>query len=292
VHAALERGINCFDSAPGYGDGEAERILGLALEGKRDQAVILTKVSTGEQSRADLIASCDASLRRLKTDYLDLLQVHWPSPDVPFEETIATFAGLKEQGKVRFTGVCNFSDLDMRRWLAAGGEMISNQLPYSLLTRAIEFDILPECEEHGVVSLAYSSLMQGLLTGKFRTADEVPEGRARSRHFRNDRPVARHGEAGCEEQTFAAIERVREISKEVGEPMEAVSLAWVLAQPTVASAIVGARSVEQMEANVRGMQINLSGEVVQSLNAATDEVKQILGSNPDIWESPGRYNLT
>jgi aryl-alcohol dehydrogenase-like predicted oxidoreductase len=291
VHAALDGGINCFDSAPAYGGGEAERVLGLALEGRRDKAVIATKVSTGEQSREALLESCEASLKRLKTDYIDLMQVHWPSPDVPFEETIGTFEELKSQGKVRYFGVCNFSNIDIRKWLSAGGEFISNQLPYSLLTRAIEYEIIPECEEHGIVTLPYSSLMQGLLTGKFRNGDEVPEGRARSRHFRGDRPLSRHGESGCEDETFTAIERIREISVGFGQPMEAVALAWVLAQPTVASAIMGARNVAQLEANLKGMNIELSSEVLKDLNAATDEVKELLGRNPDIWESPGRYSL-
>jgi aryl-alcohol dehydrogenase-like predicted oxidoreductase len=198
VQLALDEGINCFDTAPAYGAGKSEEVLGEALKGRRGEAVIMTKVSTGEQSREALIRSCEASLRRLGTDYIDLLQVHWLSPDVPMTETIAAFAELKEAGKIRYSGVCNFSAGDIHSWLKSGGEMVSNQLPYSLLTRAIEFEIIPECQRKGISTLPYSPLMQGLLTGKLRNADEVPEGRARSRHFRDDRPMARHGGAGCE----------------------------------------------------------------------------------------------
>ena len=291
VQRALDAGINFFDTAPAYGEGKAEEVLGRALAGRRDRAVIATKVSTGQQSREALLRSCEASLKRLGTDYIDLLQVHWPSPDVPIAETVATFAELKAAGKIRYGGVCNFSVKDINRWLDAGGEMVSNQLPYSLLTRAIEFEILPACRKRGIATLPYSPLMQGLLTGKFRTADDVPEGRSRSRHFRPDRPLARHGEPGCEKETFAAIARIGEIAEAAGQPMDAVALAWVLAQPTVGSVIFGARTVEQLQANIRGMEIELAPEVIAALTEATGTVKERLGANPDIWESPGRYNL-
>lgn len=291
VHAALEAGINFFDTAPAYGAGKSEEVLGEALKGRRGEAVVATKVSTGQQSREALLKSCEESLERLQTDYIDLLQVHWPSPDVPFAETVAAFAELKHAGKIRYAGVCNFSAKDISRWLDAGGEMVTNQLPYSLLTRAIEFDIIPACEKRGIATLPYSPLMQGLLTGKFKTPDDVPDGRSRSRHFRPDRPMARHGEPGCEAETFAAIEQVGEVAQAAGQPMDAVALAWVLAQPTVGSVIFGARTVEQLKANTLGLEIELSDDVLQELTKATAEVKELLGANPDIWENPSRFNL-
>ncbi|MEX0325328.1 MAG: aldo/keto reductase [Puniceicoccaceae bacterium] len=291
VHAALDAGINFFDTAPAYGAGKSEEVLGEALQGRRGEAVIATKVSTRQQGREALLKSCEESLARLKTDYIDLLQVHWPSPDVPFREIVATFAELKHAGKIRYAGVCNFSARDISRWLDAGGEMVTNQLPYSLLTRAIEFEIISACEKRGIATLPYSPLMQGLLTGKFRTADDVPDGRSRSRHFRPDRPMARHGEPGCEGETFAAIKKVEEIAASAGQPMDAVSLAWILAQPTVGSVVFGARTVEQLKANIRGMEIELSSETVSELTKATEAVKDLLGANPDIWENPSRFNL-
>lgn len=290
IHAALERGINFFDSAPAYGDGKAEKRLGQALDGRRDSAVIGTKISHQHQKADDLIKSCERSLKLLRTDYIDLLQIHWPVADVPTEETIWALETLKRQGKVRYTGLCNFGVQQLEDWQRHGGEVVSNQVSYSLLWRGIEYEIVPKCEEAGIAVLSYSPLMQGLLTGKFHTADEVPEGRARSRHFRGDRPLARHGESGCELETFSAIERVREISRHMGLPMSAVALAWLVQHPFVGSVIFGARSVKQLEQNLFALEVELPQETVNELNAATNEVKAILGLNPDMWESPGRIH--
>jgi aryl-alcohol dehydrogenase-like predicted oxidoreductase len=289
VHAALDNGITVFDTAPGYGDGESERVLGRALDQRRGEAIIATKVSPTKLAYADTLASVEASLKRLRTDHVDLLQVHWANHEVPFAETISAFNKLKEQGKVRHVGVCNFGPRDMVEWIAAGGELVSNQLPYSLLTRSIEFEIVPECERAVVSILPYSPLMQGMLTGKYRTADEVPEGRARSRHFSKNRPGVRHGESGCEAATFEVLERIRVVSDDLGVPMEQVALAWLLSKRPVASVIVGARDAQQVEKNIRSTRLVLPPEVLLELDEATVEVKQHLGANPDLWEGNGRY---
>lgn len=289
VHAALDAGITVFDSAPGYGAGESERVLGKALEGRRDEAVIATKVSRSELAAADLVASCDASLERLRTDVIDLLQIHWANHEVPFEETAGALMKLKEQGKVRHIGVCNFGPKDFKAWLETGAEMVSNQLPYSLLTRGIEFEIVPLCVEANVAILPYSPLMQGLLTGKFKTPDEVPDPRSRSRHFRHDRPMARHGEPGCEQETFAAIRAIGEVARREGCTMEALALGWLLRKPQVASVIVGARDEEQVVKNLEAAGTRLSDEVIEELDGLTDTVKHLLGGNPDIWETPSRF---
>jgi aryl-alcohol dehydrogenase-like predicted oxidoreductase len=289
VHAALDAGITVFDSAPGYGAGESERVLGKALEGRRGEALIATKVSRSELAATDLVASCEASLERLRTDVIDLLQIHWPNHEIPFAETAGALMKLKEQGKVRHIGVCNFGPLDFQAWLETGADIVSNQLPYSLLTRGIEFDIVPLCEKADVAILPYSPLMQGLLTGKFKTPDEVPDPRSRSRHFRHDRPMARHGEPGCEEETFATIRAIGELAKREGCTMEALALGWLLRKPQVASVIVGARNEEQVLKNLKASQTSLSADVVAELDRLTDEVKQLLGSNPDMWENPSRF---
>lgn len=289
VHAALDGGITVFDSAPGYGAGESERVLGKALVGRRSEALIATKVSRSELAAADLVASCEASLERLQTDVIDLLQIHWADHDVPFEETAGALMKLKEQGKVRHIGVCNFGPEDFAAWQETGAEMVSNQLPYSLLTRGIEFDIVPLCKEADVAILPYSPLMQGLLTGKFKTPEEVPEARSRSRHFRHDRPMARHGESGCEAETFATIRAIGEVAQREGCSMEALALGWLLRKPQVASLIVGARDEEQVRKNVEAAQTSLTDDVVRELDELTEEVKQLLGSNPDMWENPSRF---
>jgi len=294
VRAALDTGVNFFDTAEGYGGGDSELVLGRALEGRRHEAVIATKVSRSHLSADEVQWACERSLQRLRTDYVDLYQIHWPSRTVPPEETMEALEGLREQGKVRAIGVCNFGVGDLSDLLEIGGGrgamwVETNQLPYHLLWRAIEYEILPRCIEEDIGVLCYSPLAQGLLTGKFSSPDEVPEGRARTRHFSGDRPQSRHGEAGCEAETFAAIEEIRRISDRVGEPMAKVAVAWLLHQPGVASVLAGARRPEQIEQTAQAADLELSSDVVAELTRATDEVKRLLGPNPDMWQSESRF---
>lgn len=297
VHAALDLGINLFDTAPAYGGGESERILGLALQGRRDEALIGTKISSSHAHKEGIIASCDESLSLLKTDRIDLIQIHWPNHDVPFEETIEALHQLKADGKIRYAGVCNFGVNDMSNYLRKGGEMVSNQLPYSLLSRAIEYTILPECRQRDVSVLPYSPLLQGLLTGKFKTAEDVPTGRSRTRHFSCDQPGVRHSESGCESETFKALSDIENIASEAGYFMSNLAISWLLHQPGIPSVVMGARTPGQVEQNMKSLSQNmkslsvpLSTEELNRLNLVTDPVKSILGSNPDLWQSEGRYN--
>ncbi len=212
---------------------------------RRREAVIATKVSRANLSADEVRRACENSLRRLRTDYVDLYQIHWPSRTVPLLETMAALERLREQGKVRAIGVCNFGMQDLSDLLAVGWAE-ANQLPYSLLWRAIEYEIRIRCVEEGSGILCYSTLAQGLLTGKFASADDVPQGRARTRLFSGDRPEARHGEAGCEAEVFTAIDQIRHICDEVHQPMANVALAWLLHQPGVTSVIAGARRPDQI----------------------------------------------
>jgi len=288
IACALDAGLSSFDSAPGYGNGEAERVLGRGLKGKRDQAVIATKVSPSEAAGSKCIASCEASLERLGTDYIDLLQMHWPNHDVPFEETVEALQKLKKEGKIRHYGVCNFGPKDMSDWMKTGGEIATNQIAYSLLARAVEFELLPFCSKHGIGVLPYSPLMQGLLTGKFHHPDEVPATRARSRHFHRERPDSRHGEEGCEKETFESIDKLRNLSAESGVPMAHLALAWLIRQPAVSSLVVGARDPEQLEKNIAAMHQEMDRSLINAVEIATEPVKQKLGANPDMWEASGR----
>lgn len=287
VHAALDAGINFFDTAPAY--GRSEEILGKALKGKREQAVIADKVSRQDQRRDDVLASCERSLNLLQTDYIDLLQIHWPNHDVPFAETVDALLQLKQAGKVRAIGVCNHGKFDIDAYMQAGGEMISNQLPYSLLWRAIEFEVLPKCEKYQVGILPYSPLMQGLLTGKYRAPDDFPAGRARSKHFGSHRATVRHGGPGCEALTFATIAKVQQISEEIGQPMAHVALAWLYQQSSVISVLTGARTVEQVRQNAESAGLTLSDDVMQRLHDVTDDLKHTLGPDPDIWQGQSRF---
>ena len=288
IHAALEAGVTMFDTAEAYGQGYSETILGRALAGRRHEAVIASKVSGRNLSAAAVRQACEHSLERLQTDYIDLYQIHWPSRVTPLGETLAALEELRQEGKVRAIGVCNFgpgdlTDLQVRGWAE------TNQLPYSLLWRAIEYEIQQRCVAAGMGILCYSPLAQGLLTGKFASAAEVPDGRARTRLFSGDRALARHGQAGREEEAFAAIARVHEISTAVGQPMAQVALAWLLHQPGVASVITGARRPEQIRETGRAAELGLSPQIVQALAEATAALKQSLGADPDMWQAESRF---
>lgn len=284
IGAARDCGINFFDTAPGYGNGSSESLLGKALRGWRDEAVLATKVSGRDLSAADLVRSCEESLGRLQTDRIDLYQIHWPNPKIPLAETVEALEWLREQGKIRSYGVCNFGRRDMADFLARG-RFVSNQLVYSLLARPIEYEIQPRCVEEGMGILCYSPLAQGLLTGKFRCADEVPEGRARTRHFSSERPHVRHGEAGCEAETFEAIGKIGAICEDLGESMEHVALAWLLHRSGVTSVLAGGRRADQVRSNAAAAGLKLDAAVVDELARVTEGVKLHLGADPDLWTS-------
>ena len=282
IHAALDVGINFFDTAEVYGDGYSEQVVGKALKSRRAEAIIASKVTSSRLRPADLRQACDESLRRLQTDYIDLYQIHWPNWDLPISEPMGELQKLEEEGKIRAIGVCNFGPRDFSELLATA-HVETNQLPYSLLWRAIEHGIQPMCVEHNVGILPYSPLMQGLLTGKFSSAAEVTDSRARTRHFSSKRAQTRHGEEGQETETFAAIQRIRVISERVGVSMAETSLAWLLAQPAVTSVLAGARHPDQVRQNARTAEASLASDIVAELGAATDELKRPFGANPDMW---------
>lgn len=288
VHAALDSGINLFDTAEGYDDDvHSEEVLGRALGGRRSEAVIATKVSAMNLAPDDVRAHCEGSLRRLQTDYIDLYQIHWPNHDVPLEDTMSVLIELRDSGKVRAIGVCNFGAFDLDDAMRHGG-VVTDQLPYNLLWRAVEFEIQPRCVEHDVGMIIYSPLAQGMLAGRYAGADEVPPGLSRSRHFSGAREMAIHGEAGEEDATFAAIARVNAIAASAGEHPATVSLAWLLTRPGVTSLLVGARNAAEVALNLPAFEYDLPSDVATELTTATDDLKSRLGNNPDMWHSPGR----
>ena len=221
VQASLDAGVNFFDTAPAYGDGDSEELLGDALGTHRQDVVVATKIGPADLEPARIRQCCEDSLRRLKTDYIDLYQVHWPSSSLPTEPMCAALEGLKTQGKIRAIGVSNFAVTYLGK-IIGRDSIVTNQLPYSLLWRTIEVEIAPLCVDNGIGILCYSPLGQGLLTGKFESPDQVPEKRARNRLFKGSRPLSRHGGPGCEEETFAAIAEIRTIAAAAGESMGAI----------------------------------------------------------------------
>lgn len=289
IRAGLDAGVTFFDTAPAYGDGESEEILGEALGPRRGAVVVATKVAPVDLEPGRLRRSCDKSLHALKTDFIDLYQVHWPSKTLPLEPAWRTLEALQREGKIRHIGVSNFGPGYLDESLGLG-RLESNQVPYSLVWRAAEYEIIPRCLESGLGILCYSPLAQGLLTGKFASPGDVPDKRARSRLFSAARPLTRHGEAGCEREAFAAIAQIRDVSQELGQPMGRLSLAWLLAQPGVTAAVVGARNAAQAIENTAAAELILSPDMIARLSEITCPLKEMLGSNADPWEHVSRMD--
>jgi len=292
IRTSLDAGVNFFDTAEMYGRGESEEILARALDKRRKDVIVASKVGTGTgipggQAAGQIKAGCEASLRRLGTDYIDLYQIHWPSPVLNIAEAAGALEELKVAGKIRAGGVSNFGVSYMAD-LPPESPVESNQLCYSLLWRPIEHAVQPMCVEKHLSILCYSPLCQGLLTGKFAGADDVPPERARMRLFSTRRPHARHGEDGCEAETFEAIAAIRRICDSAGVAMAEATLAWLLRRDGVVSVIAGARNARQARQNAGAGEVELSDDVIEALTAATEPVKARVGVNADFWESDSR----
>lgn len=278
VRAALDAGVNAFDTAEDYGNGHSERIVGAALAGVRDRAVIMTKVWSTNLSRERVFAACHASLERLGTDYIDLYQIHWPSgawdsPVVPIEETMGALSELLRQGKIRAIGVSNFTAEETRE-AAEYGPIASNQPPYSLFFRHADRELRPYCERAGITSLAYSPLAQGLLTGRVHPGDTFAESDPRS-----DNKLFAPEHADVVERAQAQLAAMAE---QKACTMAQLALAWTIAQP-MTCAIPGARNPEQAVANARAMDVTLSPEDLEALDRIGRPVSDRFMDDSLLW---------
>ena len=264
VDMCLDAGINFFDTADVYSDGLSEEILGQALAGRRDRVLVATKarMAMGDGpndaglSRHHLIRSCEASLRRLGTDHIDLYQVHEWDGVTPMEETLGVLDDLVRAGKLRYVGCSNFSGWQMSKALGVSERLgleryVSQQIYYSLQSRDAEYEIVPACLDQGVGILVWSPLAGGLLSGKYRRGQQGPEG---ARHLTdwNEPPVR------DEEQTYDVIEAAVEIGEAHGVSAAQVALAWLLGRPGVSSLVIGARTEEQLADNLAAAELELS----------------------------------
>ena len=301
VRFAVEQGCNFFDTAEAYNDGASEASLGAALQGiPRDQVIIGTKISPSNTQPEVLKQHCDASLRRLRTDYVDIYMVHWPItrqairhftteavPIPPVQDAFDALVGLQRSGKIRHIGVSNFGVDKLDEALATGADIIINELPCSLLTRAIELEILPRCRAAGIGVLGYLSLMQGLLADSYPTLDDVPVWRRRTRHFDCRRtPLTRHRLPGAELETNAALASIRSIARTCGTPMRELALKWALARPGVTCSLCGSRNLQQLRQNLKAASEPLAREIIEELDTATQPLLDKLGSGFDYYEHP------
>lgn len=276
IGTALDRGVNFIDTADIYSEGEAEKHLGAALASlgrPRDQLIIATKVRgrTGPGpnqvglSRGHIMASIDASLRRLKLDFVDLYQIHGTDLDTPIEETVRALDDVVKSGKARYTGFSNLPAWQAMKAIAYAdahgfSRFVSAQMYYSLAGRDIEREIVPLAEDQGLAILPWSPLAGGLLSGKFDLEKPGPEG-ARRTTF--DFPPVDHG------RTKTVLAVLRGIAGEMGIPVSRVALAWLLTRPFVTSVIVGAKTREQLVDNLAVSDTVLSPEHVAKLDAAS-----------------------
>lgn len=259
MHRALDLGINLWDTAPSYGDGASESIVGKALQGRRDKVVLATKVRNGATKPEDVEKSCDDSLKRLGIDYIDVLQVHWPSQSEPNELTIASLAKLVKAGKVRCASVSNFSQ-DQTDQARGVFPVASNQLPYALVWR-YEEALFKHCGENNIGVLVYSPLGEGILTGRYDETTRFPPGDVRNHcvFFRTD--VMPHA--------LKVTAAVKQIAVKHGVTPAQVAINWTAHRPHISSVIVGSSSISQVEQNAAALDFDLDDEDGQQLEAAS-----------------------
>ena len=287
VGRALDEGINLVDTAEKYNAGGSEIALGRALKGRRQDALILTKLYPGDGA-ASFIPRFEASLKRLNTDYVDIFMPHWPSRDeAQTQALLRACQDILASGKARMLGVSNFGFEQLKMARSMGIQPIANELPYNLISRAIERDILPLCIHANVGVLTYSTQQQGVLTGKYEHADQLPAGVGKTRHFSVARGqgVSNHDEAGADKEIFEFLSQMREVARELGVSMAGLSLAWNLSQPGVASAIVGMRTMEHLESTVLAAQYAMPTEIRERLATLSQPVLEKLGSSADYFVS-------
>jgi aryl-alcohol dehydrogenase-like predicted oxidoreductase len=278
LRAAFDAGINAFDTAEMYGKGHSERMLAAATADIRPQVVYMTKVFSNHLQYDQVIAACHRSLKNLKTDYIDLYQIHWPagtwgSRSVPIEETLRALNDLKSQGKIRAIGVSNFSRAQIEE-AARFGAIDSLQPPYSLFWRQAEKEALPYCAANGVTVLAYSPMAQGILAGRFGAQPVF----AKEDHRRSHRLF----QPDIYPRVRAALERLQPIAERNRVSLGQLALAWVIRHPGVC-AIAGARSAAQAAENARAATLALSSADLVEMDAIGRTVSDALDDNPVQW---------
>jgi len=314
IRQAVDWGINYFDTAEMYNEGRSEVFLGEALRDiPRDKIIVGTKVWPTHLHPQTLRSSCEDSLKRLGMDMIDLYMIHWPlNPDtfgmfadlskqgvsghtgqavtVPcLEDAVATLLQLQSEGKIRWLGLSNYGVAQLEKIQLLGGVYKVDQVAYNLLTRAAEFSLLPYCQTHDVGIVTYMTLMQGLLTDKYDTLDDMPDWYTRTRHFNCQRnPKTRHGEPGAEPELILALQAIRNLARGIGTSVAELAVQWVLSHPGVTCALVGTHSMTSLKQNVMAAVTPLTPDVWERLNTLTEPLKHGLGSGLDIFENTQR----
>lgn len=288
IHAAVDAGINFYDVAPIYGFGHAEEVLGKALSnGKREKVIVASKCGLiwdknrnvkNNLTKNSILKEIDDSLKRLNTDYLDLYQLHWPDPNTSIEETIEAIEFLKKSGKIRYFGVTNFS-LESVSKIMEMTSVDSQQGLYNMMERnpssyhtipldyRTEDEVLPFCEKNGQAYLPYSPLFQGLLTGTFKLENNFSQSDVRSSNPKlNGEDYIIY---------YKGVEKLKEIAKEIGKPLNEIAINWLAKNPAVTSIIAGAQKVEHIEMNLKALQWELTDTNLKAINEVIDPYKNL-----------------
>ncbi len=298
VNKAIDSGINFIDTANVYQRGVSEEYTGKALKknGKRHQVVLATKVhgrmddndpNSMGNSRRHIIEQCEASLKRLQTDHIDLYQIHRPQSDIPIDETLRALDDLIRAGKVRYIGTSTFGAWQVVESLWVSKELglnrfVSEQPPYHILERRIERELVPAAQNYGLAILPWSPLAGGFLTGKYKRNEERPSGtRFKDDEFWSSRKFS--------DKAFDVLDVVRKLAEEKGCPPSQLSLAWLIQKPAVTSAIIGPRNLEQLEDNIKAAEVKLDDKD----NERIDEVSkpgEFVSSFYDADFGPNKFN--
>ncbi|GAA0182282.1 aldo/keto reductase AkrN [Clostridium sediminicola] len=288
IHAAVDAGINFYDVAPIYGFGHAEEVLGKALSnGKREKVIVASKCGLiwdknrnvkNNLTKNSILKEIDDSLKRLNTDYLDLYQLHWPDPNTSIEETIEAIEFLKKSGKIRYFGVTNFSLKSVSKIMEMTS-VDSQQGLYNMMERnpssyhtipldyRTEDEVLPFCEKNGQAYLPYSPLFQGLLTGTFKLENNFSQSDVRSSNPKlNGEDYIIY---------YKGVEKLKEIAKEIGKPLNEIAINWLEKNPAVTSIIAGAQKAEHIIKNLKALQWELTDENLKAINEVIEPYKNL-----------------
>jgi aryl-alcohol dehydrogenase-like predicted oxidoreductase len=288
IETAVDSGMTTIDTAAVYGFGLSEELVGKAVKGKRDKVQILTKFglvwdekkgqfffaskdNAGKKvdihnysSKDRVISDCDKSLKRLRTDYIDLYQIHWPDPTTPVSETMEALEILQKKGKIRAGAVSNYS-VDLMADANKTFTIASNQIPYSMVNRGIENDIIPYCISNNIGILAYSPLQRGLLTGKIKQGHKFGEG--------DSRPESIYYKEPNLSRILQFTESIREMASELKVTLSQLVLNWTILQPGITCALVGARNAAQVLDNIKAADFRLNSEEINMINELLSDLK-------------------
>ncbi len=274
IHRALDLGVTLIDTAEAYGQGHAEEVVGKALAGRRQHAVIATKVMASHLDPAELERALDGSLKRLRTDYVEVYFIHWPNPDFPIGPTMAALERLRAQGKIQAIGVSNFDPAGMNR-AREHGTIDVLQPPYNMLWREIEAQTLPYCRQHGIGVMPYSGLAQGLLTGTLSRDTVFVEG--------DQRRTTVLFQPGPYEHALEVVEHLRPIAARYGKTVPQLAMQWVTSRPGISAPLVGARTVHEMDENAGAAGWTIEPDDIAAIDRLTAPVWNEIADKGDMF---------